>query len=177
MSSTASLINAVGEGDLKAAARLAAHWHGGSHREITALSHGQEWHHVAIQGELEECAGMPQGTAVEKAIADAEIEALQDFVRSHYPYVYDSTHGHTFIDSDDNGECLTCGATFDHVHTSTDDPSRGRYRASNGDDPVECTGYSLTHGEAPCSSGGHEDDESRNACAACDHDCNCLFCR
>lgn len=169
-----ALISAVEDGDLKAAARLASHWHGGHHREVTALSHGLEWRHVAIQNELEELLGYAQATPQEKAEADAEITALLDFVKAHYPYVYDSNHGHRFLDRDDHGECLSCGGTWEHVHTSTDDPSRGRYRASNGDDASECPGDDVVHGDP------HETGHSlecEGSCSRCQHDCNCTFCR
>lgn len=173
MTSTKALIRAVEDGDLKAAARLASHWHGGRHREVTALSHGVEWHHVEIQSELEELLGYAQATPEEKREADAEIHALLDFVKSHYPYVYDSNHGHRFMDHDDTGECLICGGSWDHVHTSKDDPSRGRYRANNGDDATECPGNSVIHGEGICS---RHDEDFIKGCPECDHDCNCLFC-
>ena len=83
-----------------------------------------------------------------------------------------SPFGHRFM-SDGNGpnewgntteSCLTCGAMYE-LARRTDDPTGGDYTASNGDDPMPCTGdTSMVHGYP-----GEADGDPHP-------DCNCLFC-
>lgn len=90
----------------------------------------------------------------------------------------DSAFGHRFIgtDCDEHESCLTCGAMFTLVEV---EPGHGQYVASNGDDPVDCTGdTSAVHGyggERHCDS---HDEFVTDRDEPCEHmhDCNCLFC-
>lgn len=71
-----------------------------------------------------------------------------------------SAYGHTFIGDGEYDSCLTCGAMYELV-ADPSDPTRGDYRAANGDEPTQCThDTSMGHGED----------------AADDSDCNCHLC-
>lgn len=72
-----------------------------------------------------------------------------------------SAYGHTFMsDGDDNYEsCLICGAMY-QLLALEDDPTRGEYMASNGDQPMDCThDTSMEH--------GYETDSVCNCIACC----------
>ena len=77
--------------------------------------------------------------------------------------------------------CLTCGAEFVLVPRSAcREESSGDYQASDGSDPVECSGDTgQCHGEQPCrGDGGHpcNDRGEGEPCSHESHDCNCLLC-
>lgn len=98
-----------------------------------------------------------------------------------------STHGHRFYETTsehDGGRderCLTCGGVWTLVPDGYD-PARGTYEASNGDEPIYCTGRcDLYHGtEAVCQAdngrGCPAGDEYPCEHLATEHGCNCLHC-
>lgn len=72
-----------------------------------------------------------------------------------------SAYGHRFMGDDGEGteSCLTCGAMY-QLLALADDPTRGEYLASDGSEPMACTGNtSMDH--------GYEVDSA----------CNCIACR
>lgn len=105
-----------------------------------------------------------------------------------------SSYGHRFCDSEPIEEsnssyekCLTCGGQWILSPAPEDDPlgfgeGYGKYHASNGDDPIECTGRTDLehHYEAVCQAANGRGCEASED-GPCEHlaaeqGCNCVLC-
>lgn len=172
-----ALTRAVRRGAPNAVKQVAAHWHGGSDHNITGVSHDTEWKTDGLVAELEELIRCfdPRHHDEPGQTLD-ELLAFQEWAKGTYNISsVSSAFDHRFMGDDGDEACLTCGARYELVHTSVEYPSTGRYRTSNGDDPMRCTGDTdMVHGDLHES--GHEAD-CENGCSHCQHNCNCLVCR
>lgn len=157
---------------------IASWWHGGRDHNITALSHGLEWSKSGITDEIDQnirARAQDPAIVVEGDLpGGADLEALRQWVSEQMINSVWSSYDHTFIGSDDYEDCLTCGAQYELVHAAESQLSSGRYRTSNGDDPMNCSGdTSMVHGEGYCDC----DCDDEDGCEHCRHDCNCIICR
>lgn len=157
------------------AVTIASWWHGGNDHNITALSHGIEWHAGRLIDEIDDNQRRHLASGRWGTMPDASLTALRAWVIDHQVITSVwSAYGHQFTSSDEYESCLSCGAEFELVHDDAEYTSHGRYRASNGDDPTECAGTSIVHGDPREQDHGlHCDD----GCDECQHECNCMLCR
>lgn len=140
------VLTALRHGSLPAARLVAREYRDGHH--MRALADGDEWGTSGLAEDAAEALAQTRDPRER-----VELTALKEW-NPPAIYVYWTLHGHVFQGSDDVQECLHCGASYELVHDEPDNPSHGRYRTWNGDDPIECTATS------------HE--ENRN--------CNCRTC-
>jgi hypothetical protein len=153
---------------------VASEWHGGQWTALYSFA-SSGFIRSDLSCEIERCqrelAAHPERHEDPAQLAD-ELAELLAYVTQPVTSVW-SAYGHVFSSDGDYATCDRCGGEW-QIQRDRDDPSSGRYVASNGDDATECTGdTSMEHGH-PGETGHSLDCES--GCEHCQHTCNCVLC-